>query len=308
MAQRSGTAGPIPIQGNIEGWTSVQARAVPRPTFPGTDTGFVTVDSVSPAAIRPFNGKLTADQGWYDVEVKVFAGASVILDQTVQRVGVGEVFVLAGQSLLANTEPSFNTASNDDVSTYSLTTGWAHADDPQPNVTSSGGSVIPLLGDQLHTLLSIPIGFVDVAQGNTLVSDWVPGQPNYNLIKQAVKLFPINGFRTFLWEQGQNDNQAGTSQAAYTASLESIIDQLRLDAHWTVPCGIAKSTWLNGSVSATIQAAQVAVQGYTGCYASANDDSLDNSNRQGDQTHFTNAGGSAQAGLYKSALQTQYGW
>ena len=53
----------------------------------------------------------------------------VVNQRTVERVGVGEVFVIAGQSNSANYGNPTLSAADDRVSTFNLS-NWRHADDP----------------------------------------------------------------------------------------------------------------------------------------------------------------------------------
>jgi hypothetical protein len=49
-----------------------------------------------------FRGKLRLKGGWHDLSVIAYAGSTAMATSMVQRVGVGEVFVPAGQSNAAN--------------------------------------------------------------------------------------------------------------------------------------------------------------------------------------------------------------
>ncbi|MBN2294430.1 MAG: hypothetical protein JXM70_18520, partial [Pirellulales bacterium] len=80
--------------------TSIQARAVAREGFSGTSTDWATIDDAPTGGA--FTSALTLKGGWYDIEVRALDGQTVVGNDTIERVGVGEVFITAGQSNSAN--------------------------------------------------------------------------------------------------------------------------------------------------------------------------------------------------------------
>ena len=115
--------------------------------------------------------------GWYKIELE-----SKNKDQTVsgsmEPVGVGEVFLIAGQSYATNTndEKMLITDREKRVAAWNFRDGtWRTADDPQPTPDGSdGGSIWPPVGDHLAGLLNVPIGFANVAWGGTSSDQWLP--------------------------------------------------------------------------------------------------------------------------------------
>lgn len=72
----------------------VEARVVPRVAGQGTATGW-TVIQVAPSGGQ-FYGTLVVSGGWYNLEVRGILGGNVTGTSTVERVGVGEVFLVGG--------------------------------------------------------------------------------------------------------------------------------------------------------------------------------------------------------------------
>ncbi|HTI68723.1 MAG TPA: sialate O-acetylesterase, partial [Candidatus Limnocylindria bacterium] len=168
--------------------------------------------------------------GWYRLETQVLAGPLPVSTNTIEHVGVGEVFVVAGQSNSANhgegqQRPKSGLASSRGGN------GWGVANDPQPGASGGGGSFIPALGDALAAHLGVPIGFICTGAGGTSVREWLPEGISFptppTTGQNAITLGPetwvstgslygqlvdrsraqgSHGFRAVLWHQGESDN------------------------------------------------------------------------------------------------------
>lgn len=292
----SQNAAEVPIEGSVAaGVGAVEARAIPRQAGWGAATDWQLI-AANPAP-GSFAGTLALEGGWYDIEIRAVDGATVLTQRTVERVGVGEVFVTAGQSNSSNWgEPRLSPV-DDRVSAFDLTR-WRRADDPQPIADQSGGSPWPALGDALAAELGVPIGFASVGWGGTSVDEWLPGaagpdsQPLYNRLQAAVEAFGSDGVRAVLWHQGESDNILNTSTADYRQRLESVIAQSRIDAAHEVPWGIAQASYLPAyGVDQAILDAQldVATSDQRNFVGAATDD-LTGAAWRWDGVHFNEAG------------------
>ena len=97
-----------------------------------------------------------------------------ILGETiVPHVGVGEVFVIAGQSNATNDGEVRRATSTRMVVSFDGHS-WRVAGDPQPGVqdNSSKGSFIPAFGDALYATVHVPVGVAAVGHGSTSVRQW----------------------------------------------------------------------------------------------------------------------------------------
>lgn len=295
--------GTIPISGSTTG-TSAKARVIKIEGEVGTTSAFQNL-TVSGGAV---SGSILAAPGWYNLEIKIYSGSTLLSRNILPQVGVGDIFITAGQSNFANYYATLTTANpNDKVNARGITGGtpWQRAADPQPGPDNTNSSVFPKLGDLITARTTYPVGFISVAQGNTAVVDWIPGTANYTKIHTAITTYlsGANAFRAFLWHQGENDGAFSTTQGNYTSRLQLIIDEIRADAGWQVPCLIAKATHPNEVAGAGVILAQVAVgTTYLGCFAGANTDSLDDTYRS-DGVHFNaTTGRNAHAQLWYDAL------
>lgn len=168
--------------------------------------------------------------GWYRLEVRARHGDKIAAATAVEPVGVGEVFVIAGQSYAAGyndeltkvTDPSLRVAAYDTVKKT-----WGVAHDPQPNA-GPAGSIWPPMANQLLPLVRVPIGFVNVAVGATASRQWMPGETLYQNLAEAGKV--TGRFRAVLWQQGESDVIERISTEVYVERLVKIRSSLA--AEW----------------------------------------------------------------------------
>ncbi len=297
-------SGTITVSGTIAGkYTSLQARAISTDTL--YDSGWVRIKGNYTAGTPySYSGKLNLLPGQYTIQVKAVNGKTSGLITTVSKVGVGELFIVAGQSLVGNFGQVVNTPTDDRVSATPGDGTWALAVDPQPIAGGSAGSPIPALGSALATSINMPIGFLTVAVGGTSTTQWVNTYYASNLAP-AITAFGTNGFRAILWENGQQDGSTGISAATYKSNMASLITSSRTDSGFTVPWGVADhSTELSLTKYATIQGAQDGViTDNASTFAGADSDSMSDSYRF-DNTHFSAAGQLVHGGLWSVAIQT----
>jgi hypothetical protein len=220
-----------------------------------------------------FEASIAAPQGgWYRLEVRVLDQVSVVAQTVVEQVGVGEVFVIAGQSNSANhgeqrLKPRSNRVVNFDGK------GWRIANDPQPGASGEGGSFAPPLGDALVEKLGGPVAFVTCGVGATSVREWLPkgtrfpkpptiehrvkkldhgdwesdGELFKSLTERMQQLGP-HGFRAVLWHQGESDaNQTDKTRTLtgeeYKAYLTQLIRDSRASIGWDTPWFVAQVSY-----------------------------------------------------------------
>ncbi len=184
----------IYIAGNYSQYIdSVQARMVARPFTPaqGTTTSWNTIQTNLTGGV--FYGSMIVTGGWYDLELRGYFEGQLATSISVERIGVGEVFVIAGQSnasgdLTLAASGNYGLGSNDDrVSSVNY--------NKEPT-ESYHNSVIPslpfthleyntllapfgvgawswgALGDTLVHKLNVPIAFFNAAWSGSPVHSW----------------------------------------------------------------------------------------------------------------------------------------
>lgn len=163
---------------------------------------------------------------WKRLELRLVREGEVVAQQSVAPVGVGEVFVIAGQSYAsnANDERLKVHGEGQPVAAFDAATGlWRVADDPQPTPDGSdGGSIWPAFGDLLAPHLGTPVGLANVAYGGTSSSQWAPGGGLHRRLVETGKA--LGRFRAVLWQQGESDVIAGLSTDDYVKNVAAIRD------------------------------------------------------------------------------------
>lgn len=105
-----------------------------------------------------------------------------------------------------------------------------------------------------------------------------------------------------LWNQGESDCQAGTSQADYTNAFNTMFGYINAaipGVRWFV----ARESWIIGVTCAAITNAQTALVNGTQIFSAGNMDSIGAGGRQPDNTHLNGAGQASAASLTLTAMQ-----
>ena len=180
--------------------------------------------------------------GWYRLEVRCQNDGKTVAEGSIEPMGVGEVFVIAGQSYAAGANDELLKVADPSgrVTAFDWKTKtWQIANDPQPYV-GDGGTIWPALGDLLVPMLRVPVGFVNVAVGGTSTRQWQPdGDLHKNLVAAGNA---VGSFRAVLWQQGESDVIEKTPTETYVKNMirirEAAAREWRFEPTWL----LAKST------------------------------------------------------------------
>jgi hypothetical protein len=276
--RRARTHGNITIQGRLADLNgSIEYRLNGQPLEGTLDSNWRSLPHEQATADFQINPPIPAG-GWYRLELRVVENKKVIAEQIVEHIGVGEVFVIAGQSNSTNYGNPRQKPISGRVSTFDGHS-WRIADDPQPGTQdrSTGGSFAPAFGDALVARFNVPVAVASVGFGATSVREWLPkgdrmkqqpttgkhvalvgqgewestGQLYDGMMARISQLGP-HGFRAILWHQGESD--AGQARAGYPADrqitgdqyrgwLKRIITESRKQAGWAFPWFVAQATY-----------------------------------------------------------------
>ena len=256
----------IYIAGNYTSFTDkVEARAVARTMTPtqGTSTNWTTIQ------LKPSNGyyygPLTLTGGWYDIEVRCWNGTTLLGTSSVQRIGVGEVFLIGGQSNSTGdgdlrAQGNYGPMANDDrvsVVNFTLTfpTNYGAILLPKAEFSrlDSTFNISPFgisawcwgaLGDTLTKKLNVPVAFFNGGWSGSGAASWnesandstatpfnfitMPRGMPYGNLRAALNFYAAQfGVRAVLWHQGETDNLNQTSRNTYGSYLKNIITKSR---------------------------------------------------------------------------------
>jgi hypothetical protein len=105
------------------------------------------------------------------------------------------------------------------------------------------------------------------------------------------------------WGQGETDTTLATSQSAYQTALSTVISNVRNCSinPFTGRFFVATETYVTGSTSSAVQAAQAAVIDNSTVFASGNLDTIGSGSRF-DNLHFNDAGAASAATLIYNAM------
>jgi len=271
-----------------------------------------------------FKGKMELPAGgWYKVEVRALANETLIAESVVEHVGVGEVFVITGQSNSANHGEVKQETRTGLVSSFAGDS-WQLAVDPQPGGSGKGGSMMPPFGDSMAERFGVPVGIVACGVGASSVREWLPAGsrfPNPPTIEKRVmqvsenewasdgdvfekfteRLKPLgpDGFRAVLWHQGESDaNQKDPTRTLrgdlYEEYLATLIRETGQEIGWSPPWFVAQASYHSPEDrgSPDIRAAQKALWTAGLALEGPDTDQLFGSNRgrDGQGVHFSDEG------------------
>jgi hypothetical protein len=279
-----GGKGAINVRGHTEAEAPQWQYRVAGKSWNGVALDETWRDFPAPPQNGAFDFAITAPAGgWYRLEVRAAKDGQSLLDAAVEHVGVGEVFIVAGQSNAGNYGAGKQQPRSGNVSSFDGK-NWVIANDPQRGAGGEGGSFMPAFGDGMAERFRVPIGLVPVAAGGTSVRAWLPAgvefarqttkgvgvRPTANgqwestgalfdkLAERLAALGP-GGCRAVLWHQGESD--AGQARggapadqqitgAQYAAFMETLIRASREHARWNVPWFTAQATYHSETDSA----------------------------------------------------------
>ena len=224
-----------------------------------------------------FSGVLAAQAaGQGTLEVR--DSGNVGVTDTAAYVGVGDVFVVAGQSNASGRATNNQVYSHATLKAVMLRYGdtvgqWKELADPTDTETLLG-SPYPLLATAIMADQGVPVGFITTAKGNTGLAveaqAWTTwnrdfaSHADYDHCVDTIRASNVNGIAAVLWYQGENDAvPTGTaSQAEYATALGNLIDYLQADVGLTFPLMAAQPGHQDnvGQLRAAIDGIRLAIQ------------------------------------------------
>jgi len=253
----------------------VEIRALPAIDGQGIPTPWSTVQTNPTGGL--FSGNLTLFQGWYTLEARASLNGTIV-GQTavVSRMGVGEVFMISGQSNAQGVDyefPNKPVATDDRVNYINYNNSVNSLNDPPypifermnaVNITVGPRGKTPwcwgILGDLLTQKLNVPVLFINTAWEGTSIGNWsesaqgkktqnsfgffYPDQMPYANLRLSMQHYAKEfGVRAILWMQGETDTYPlATDYETYRSRLQYVLDKLGADISGRVTWVIARTS------------------------------------------------------------------
>ena len=268
LQRQTANAGRVLVGGEVQSDTPVSVeirldggewKPVPTMGNPGT------------IVVQSFSQTLDLPKGMHTLEARAVRDKQPLASTSKVQFGIGEVFVVTGQSNSANHGAVKTKATSDQVFTLTPKGTWQPCADPQPGASGGGGSILPALGDELQKRLGVPIGFIPCGIGATSVREWLPTGvpfPNPPTIVSRVRktadgaweadgkayamlvtrMRSVPSFRAVLWHQGESDaNQKDQTRTLsgklYAEYLTKLIAGANKDSQRNSPWFVAQVSY-----------------------------------------------------------------
>lgn len=215
-----------------------------------------------------FQGTLLAKGGWYRLDVRGLRNGQLISQTTVDRVGVGEVFLVAGQSNAMGVPNKGAKGASERVVSINASNKYLNSND----VTVSADQPFPMpvfatltatnlvfptgetawcwgeFGNAIARRYGVPVAFFNVGFPGTIAQNWsesAQGQPTTNIftsipwpnlqpyanLRNSLHYYHSQlGIRAVLWHHGESDAVPyRTPLADYQRHVQTLIDHSRVD-------------------------------------------------------------------------------
>ncbi|GAA4411762.1 hypothetical protein GCM10023187_38030 [Nibrella viscosa] len=214
---------------------------------------------------------------------------TVIGQDVVRKVGVGEVFIITGQSNAQGFQDYGAAGAADDrvnAIAYDNTVTNSLADPPAPTFTQLSASALigprgqsawcwGMLGDLIAQQYNVPVLFINTAWSGTAIQNWVesaktgitksiwvddyyaPGMPYGNLVIALRYYCSLQGLRAVLWQQGETDNiPLNLGRTQYREYMQFLVNKTRADTERYPAWILARSSFSAGQTNQNIIQAQ----------------------------------------------------
>lgn len=185
-----------------------------------------------------YSGTLTGQAtGQGSLEVRAIGTGAT---SSVQYVGIGDVYVIAGQSNASgyalpveSSHPTIKAGlyTNGDVwmeMNANSDTSYQQRDPVSGEYPS--GSVWDVVGTRIMETENIPVAFIPTSLGGSEISQWAPNNSRdtlYGSMKRRIN--EVGGVKAVLWWQGETDAMRGHDKAYYRERLDTLAQAIRND-------------------------------------------------------------------------------
>ncbi len=328
----------IPVTGS-GAWpeAAVEARVVDAGTGQASD--WTALGTVQPDF--SYRGRLTVAAGWYSLEVRA-RGEGNAATATVERFGVGEVFVVVGHSVAHGGEINLPGAEDDRVSTIALPAGDTEAQrrykftgdarflpetvgrhfeaNVQPAPAGRGTYFWAAFAEHVAKAQNVPVLLLNAAFGGTSLEHWAKSargepfqhpfviasirMPYIQLEHALTKYCAVTGLRAILADQGQNDWPEKDENKILT-NYKAWIEQARKDAGFPSLAVVVNRQSPPDGFGQIRRVQERMIQEHPHCFPGADYDTLAKEDTV-DRVHLSEAGARKAARLWAAALDAKF--
>ena len=328
----------LPVAGTCA-WAgaAVEARTVDIATGKAGD--WTSVATVGPDLA--YRGNLTVAAGWYSLEVRA-RGEGLSAVAVVDRVGIGEVFVVVGHSVAHGGAINLPGAQDDRVSTIALPSGdmgprWKYkaTGDPrflpdavgshfgpgvQPAPAGNGTYFWAAFAEHVAKARQVPVLVLNAAFGGTSLEHWARSaraepfvhpfvdsslrMPYIGLEHALTKYCAATGLRAILSDQGQNDWPEKDEQKLF-ANYRAWVDQARKDTGFPGLAVVVNRRSPPGDAAQIRRVQERMIREVPHCVAGPDCDTFGEGDTV-DKIHLSEAGARKAARLWADALDADF--
>ncbi len=329
----------IPVAGSAGAGVRVEARLVPV-AGSGQEVQWQYIATADDRG--DFAGRLMADSGWYQLELRAPFPGKALAQATVERVGVGEVFVVVGHSVAQGGDLNLPGSGDDRVSIVALEpdrpdrqrdyertgdprflpelAGTPFATGTRPAPFGHGTYFWARFGELMAQREDVPILVFNSAFGGTSLEHWAKsargepfehsfvksaiGMPYVNLRNTLQRYLAVTGVRALLADQGQND--AGEPDAGVVfGNYLAWVEQARQDLGFPQLAVVVNRQTPYPDRRAIRQAQERMIEEVPHCLAGPDYDQLAAEDRP-DRIHLSATGAEKAAQFWARALNAEF--
>ncbi|SOE23775.1 Por secretion system C-terminal sorting domain-containing protein [Spirosomataceae bacterium TFI 002] len=249
-----------------------------------SDTTITNKALVNTTAKGYFQERVKMPGGWYKLTVLGYKNGIVKSQKTIQKVGVGEVYIICGQSNAQGKVDFGARGAQDDrvnsVNYYNENLSFTPPDRLEISKIEDNSDIAPYgkspwcwgeLGDMIAAKYDVPVLFFNAAWQATFSSNWsdsrdeIPafdiltfgtlpvGYPYHHLDMSHKYYASLFGVRAVLWHLGETDTNPGIPRPGeYYKYIKYTIEKSREDFGFNVPWMISEVSFSAGATSEVV--------------------------------------------------------
>ncbi|GLU54040.1 T9SS type A sorting domain-containing protein [Dyadobacter frigoris] len=223
---------------------------------------------------------LQAETGWYRLEITGYGDKGIVDSTSIVRVGIGEVFLVAGNSNAMGLPDLGSKNASDQVVSFNAVNKGLNSENitvapdepmqtPEYSPITVKSNIFPSgetswywgeLGDMISQKMNTPVMFLNTAWAaansenyrdgatgkdafNIYVGKYWPNRQPYTNIVNTIRYFNSSlGLRAVLWSHGENDAQLNFTEENYFNNIKTLIENSRHDSGYPASWIIARNS------------------------------------------------------------------